>query len=201
MNNKKQLLETRTITLIGIMTAVIIVMSVVPFLGYIPLGFIDATILHVPVIIVAIVEGPVAGGILGFMFGMTSFIKAFVTPNATAFIFMNPIVSVIPRILIGVLTGYVFLALRGNKNKAVNKLAITISAAIGSLTNSFLVLGLIYLIYAKGFLEATKAEANVSAIKAIGAIFLTSGMGEMIASMLIATPICYVLLKIFKRGK
>ena len=63
-------------SLAGIFTAIIIAMSVVPFLGYIPLGFMNATIIHVPVIIGAIILGPKYGAYLGLVFGVTSLVKA-----------------------------------------------------------------------------------------------------------------------------
>ena len=58
MKIEKKVLD---MSLAGIFTAIIIAMSVVPFLGYIPLGFMNATIIHVPVIIGAIILGPKYG--------------------------------------------------------------------------------------------------------------------------------------------
>ena len=58
MKIEKKVLD---MSLAGIFTAVIIAMSVVPFLGYIPLGFMNATIIHVPVIIGALLLGPKYG--------------------------------------------------------------------------------------------------------------------------------------------
>lgn len=199
---KEKTLGTRTITLIGIMTAIIIVLSVTPGLGYIPIGPIDATILHIPVIILAIVEGPVAGAILGFMFGVTSLIKAFVVPTPFSFIFMNPIVSVLPRILIGLLTGLIYKAIKNRKS--IGKASIGIAAGIGSLINTIGVLGLIFIIYGQAYMETVNQvnnAANTSALKLIGGIALTSGLAEMLVSIIIATPICFALLKAFKRGR
>ena len=48
MKIEKRVLD---MTLAAIFTAIIIMMAAVPFLGYIPLGFMNATIIHVPVII------------------------------------------------------------------------------------------------------------------------------------------------------
>ena len=62
MKIEKKVLD---MSLAGIFTAIIIAMSVVPFLGYIPLGFMNATIIHVPVIIGAIILGPKYGAIKG----------------------------------------------------------------------------------------------------------------------------------------
>ena len=73
MKIEKKVLD---MSLAGIFTAIIIAMSVVPFLGYIPLGFMNATIIHVPVIIGAIILGPKYGAYLGLVFGVTSLVKA-----------------------------------------------------------------------------------------------------------------------------
>ena len=69
MKIEKKVLD---MSLAGIFTAVIIAMSVVPFLGYIPLGFMNATIIHVPVIIGALLLGPKYGAYLGLCLLYTS---------------------------------------------------------------------------------------------------------------------------------
>ena len=84
MKIEKKVLD---MSLAGIFTAIIIAMSVVPFLGYIPLGFMNATIIHVPVIIGAIILGPKYGAYLGLVFGVTSLVKATITPGVTSFVF------------------------------------------------------------------------------------------------------------------
>ena len=84
MNRSK---KTTNMVLAGVMTALIIAMSSVPFLGYIPLGVINATIIHIPVIIGAILLGPKYGAFLGLVFGMTSMVKNTFSPNLTSFVF------------------------------------------------------------------------------------------------------------------
>ena len=106
-------------SLAGIFTAIIIAMSVVPFLGYIPLGFMNATIIHVPVIIGTILLGPKYGAYLGLVFGMTSLIKATLTPTVTSFVFSpfvtiggysgnmwSVVIAIVPRVMIGVVAYY-----------------------------------------------------------------------------------------------
>ena len=86
-------LNVRRMTVISILSAVSIVLSMIPFVGYIPLGPVKATIMHVPVIIGAVIEGPVVGAAVGLIFGLTSLFKAFTEPTITSFCFMNPIIS------------------------------------------------------------------------------------------------------------
>ena len=64
-------LNVRKMAVIGVLSAISVMMSMIPFIGYIPIGPIKATIMHIPVIIGAIVEGPVVGAIIGLIFGLT----------------------------------------------------------------------------------------------------------------------------------
>ena len=56
--------KTRSLVLAAVFIAIIVIMAFTPF-GYIPLGFMNATIIHIPVIIGAIILGPKYGGFLG----------------------------------------------------------------------------------------------------------------------------------------
>ena len=64
-NTKK--LEVRKMAIIGVLSAISIMLSMTP-LGFIPIGPTNATIMHIPVIIGAVVEGPVVGMVVGFIF-------------------------------------------------------------------------------------------------------------------------------------
>ena len=64
--------KTRNMVVTAVFMAIIIIMAFVPFLGYIPLGFMNATIIHIPVIVGAILLGPKSGAFLGLVFGLTS---------------------------------------------------------------------------------------------------------------------------------
>ena len=122
-------------------------MSFTP-LGYIPLGFINATIIHIPVILGAIFCGPKHGAFLGFLFGFTSFLKnTFMPATASAFVFspilagnlfgikgvlLSSFICFLPRILVGILPYCIYLFLRKMiKNKT---LVFTLVGIAGSLT-------------------------------------------------------------------
>ena len=63
--------DVRKMAIIGVLAAISIMLSMTP-LGFIPIGPTNATIMHIPVIIGAIVEGPLVGIPVGFIFGATS---------------------------------------------------------------------------------------------------------------------------------
>ena len=79
--------QTQKMVLTAAFAAIIIIMANVPFLGFIRLGLVSATTLHIPVIIGAILMGPASGAFLGFIFGLNSFLQATFNPNLTSFCF------------------------------------------------------------------------------------------------------------------
>ena len=113
---KGKKLTTRQMTIIGVLGAISAVLGMTP-LGFIPVGPTRATIMHIPVIIGAIMEGPIVGAIVGLIFGLFSIFQAITNPLPTSFVFLNPLVSVLPRILIGIITFYVYDGLKRLGNK------------------------------------------------------------------------------------
>jgi uncharacterized membrane protein len=130
-------LSVRQIVIAGILGGIAI------FLGATQLGFIPvpnvagrATIMHVPVILGGALEGPVVGTIVGLIFGIFSFITA-ETPIAR-----DPMVSILPRLPIGIVAWAVFAALRSRSLD----LASAAAGVLGSLTNTIGVLGMAVLL-------------------------------------------------------
>jgi uncharacterized membrane protein len=127
-------LSTREIVIAGVIGGVAL------FLGATRLGFIpvpipfigNATVMHIPAILGGAMEGPVVGLLAGAIFGIFSFLYADVP------IFKDPIVAILPRLLIGVVAWAVFVGLR----RWSVDLASVGAGLLGSLTNSVGVLGL-----------------------------------------------------------
>lgn len=113
-------LDTRRMTVIGILGAICIVLGTTP-LGFIPIGPTKATIMHIPVLIGAILEGPIVGMAIGLIFGLFSMFNALTNPTPVSFIFLNPVVAILPRILMGVVAYYVydFFESKGSKNTKI----------------------------------------------------------------------------------
>ncbi|MBC7263348.1 MAG: ECF transporter S component [Chloroflexi bacterium] len=130
----------RKIVISGVLGAVAI------FLGWSHLGFIPwvagvaITIMHVPVIIGAVLEGPLVGTAIGLIFGLFSMIQAVLAPTGPVDVwFQNPIISVLPRLFIGIVAWLGYKALRG-----INEpVALILAGVLGTLTNTVLVLGAI----------------------------------------------------------
>ncbi len=130
----------RKIVVSGVLGAVAI------FLGWTHLGFIPwiagaaLTIMHVPVIIGAVLEGPWVGTAIGLIFGLFSLLQATPAPTGTVDVwFQNPVISVLPRLFIGIVAWLGYKALK-NVNEP---LALIVAGILGTLTNTVLVLGAI----------------------------------------------------------
>lgn len=188
MSSKKKM-STRKLTITGMMIALTMILSYTP-LGIIPLQPVSATIVHIPTIIIALLEGPLVGGIVGAAFGIVSMIKAITQPAGILDpCFMNPIVSVLPRICIGVVTGYAYKGLMFTiKNKTVSSV---VASALGSLTNTLGAMGLIYFIYVEDLTERLGTAAG----PVIWGIITTYGIVEMLAAVVICTAVVLALKK------
>lgn len=121
MKNEK-VLTLRKMTIIGVLGAISIMLGMTP-LGFIPIGPTKATIMHIPVIIGSIIEGPIVGGFIGLIFGLFSIFQAITNPTPVSFVFYNPLISILPRVLMGVLSYYVYNFFE-NKNRTFSKLVI-----------------------------------------------------------------------------
>lgn len=104
---------TRKLVVTAILGALTIVLSVSPVGGLIPVGPAMATVLHIPVIIAAILEGPLVGGLVGLIFGGFTCGRALIAPmTPTDIFFRNPLISVVPRVLIGIVAYFVYVWLK-----------------------------------------------------------------------------------------
>lgn len=127
------MLSVRRIVITGILAAIAILLGVTR-LGFIPVPNLsgNATVMHVPAIIGGVMEGPLVGSLVGLIFGIFSFLQA------TSPLFKDPLIAIVPRLFIGVVSYYAYAALRG-RNEYV---ALTVSGVLGTLTNTVLVLGM-----------------------------------------------------------
>lgn len=193
-SNIKPRFSVRQITMIGMLSGISIFLGVTG-LGFIPIPPVKATIMHIPVIIGAIIEGPIVGLFVGLVFGLFSMYQEITTMIPTGFMFLNPIIAIVPRILIGLVAYYVYTI---SKNKFKNKSAVIGFASICStLINTIGVLGLTYLIYAEKYAGLVGLSPNQAGI-ALATVGVTNGIPEALISALICIPIILTIQKIKK---
>lgn len=206
MKEKKH--DTRWMVSVALMAAIVIVLASTP-LGMIQLPIIKATTVHIPVIIGAVLLGPSAGAILGFVFGMCSMISNTMAPTLLSFAFspfmsttgipgvMKAIwISVGCRILIGVAAGWLWILL--SKLKVNQVIALPIVGFVGSMVNTITVMGSIYLLFAQQY-----AEAKDVAVTAVWGLVMgtvtASGIPEAIAAAVLVLALGKVLIQVFKK--
>ena len=205
-----QLIESRTKrrVMLALFSALIVVLAFT--VGYIPLGFMNATIIHIPVIIGAVLLGPVDGGILGFVFGLTSLINNTIRPNITSFVFtpfysLDPrfsgsfkslLICFVPRILIGVLSALLFRAL--SKAKLKRGISLAVTGFVGSMVNTVFVMGGIYFLYGESY--AAAKEMGFSALfGVIMGVVGMNGVPEAIVAAILTAAITIPIMKYIKR--
>ena len=110
-SRKTKKLEVRKMAIIGVLAAISIMLSMTP-LGFIPIGPLNLTIMHIPVIIGAIIEGPLVGATVGLVFGLFSIYQNITAPTLLSPVFMNPIIAIVPRVLIGIVAYYVYIFIK-----------------------------------------------------------------------------------------
>lgn len=205
MNKKRK--DTRWLTSVALMAAIVILLANTP-LGMIQLPVIKATTVHIPVILGAVLLGPMAGAVLGGVFGMCSLISNTTAPTLLSFAF-SPFmsttglagaikavwISVGCRVMIGVGSGWLWILLR--KLKVNTSIALPITGFAGSMLNTILVMGSIYFL-----LAAEYAGARNVAVDAVWGLILgtvtASGIPEALAGAVLTGFIGKVMLKVLK---
>ncbi len=187
--------KTYQIAILGMLTAIVLIQNFVPVVGYIPIPPINPTIIHITVIIAALTLGYKNGMILGLVWGVACIIRAFTTPTSPLDIlfFTNPMIAIIPRILVGFVAGYVYQLLK--KTKLLDSISMIISAVLASLTNTIFVLLFIYLFYRVEYASFLNVDQG-KLIGIMGIVIVTSGVAEAVAAGIIA-PIVAKALKQF----
>ncbi|MDL2258911.1 ECF transporter S component [Eubacteriales bacterium OttesenSCG-928-K08] len=193
-----QRMPTKTIALYAMFIALTLFLGMTPY-GLIPLGAINLTTLCIPVIVGTLVLGLKAGLLFGFFFGSASFLSALglsLTPQsglAAALLAENPFYVVlmcyIPRLLVPVVTHGVYQLLKNRKSEAVK---IAPAAVLGSLTNTFLYLGLMLFFFVITGLDSSRVLAVIAGAGLLG------GSGEAVLAGIIAVPTVIALKKIHK---
>ncbi|MGI6551978.1 MAG: ECF transporter S component [Bacillota bacterium] len=163
-------MNSRKIVISGLLGAIAIILGATP-LGFIPVptpaG--NATIMHIPAIIGAIVEGPLVGAFIGLVFGVYSFTRG------GAF-FSDPVIAILPRLFIGIVAYLVFVPF-----KSKSFFGPALAAVAGTLTNTVGVLSLAVL---RGYLPSWEAA---------GAIAFLHGIPEIIVAVIIVVLVARVL--------
>ncbi len=196
MKNRRK--DARWMAGVAMMAAIVVLLANTP-LGMIPLVVTKATTVHIPVILGAILFGPLAGGILGGVFGVCSVIINTFTPALTSFAF-SPFMSTTGlsgavkalwvavgcRILIGVAAGWLWRAL--SRTRVNSWTALSIVGFTGSMVNTVTVMGSIFLLFTQQY-----AQAKEVALEAVSGLILTTVLANGIPEAIVSTVLVAVI--------
>ena len=203
MKNRKK--DTRWLVSVALLAAIIIVMANTP-LGFIHLPITKATTTNIPVILGAILLGPLAGAILGGVFGICSIVVNTFTPGLTAFAF-SPFMSTTGlsgavkalwvalgcRILLGVVAGWLWIALK--KVRVSDWLALPVTGFVCTILHTLMVMGSIFFLFTQQY-----AQARNVAMEAVSGLILATvtgnGIPEALLAMVLVTAIGKALLRV-----
>ncbi len=199
--------DTHWMVGVAMMAAVVVLLANTP-LGMIQLPIIKATTTHIPVILGAILLGPLAGTILGCVFGICSMINNTIAPALLSFAF-SPFLStslagalkalwvaVGCRAMIGLVSGWLWIGLK--KLNLPDLAALPIVGFIGAWTNTVCVMGSIYFLlrpeYAKAMGVGIEAVFGL-----VMAVITGSSIMEAVAALVLVTAIGKVLIQVVAR--
>jgi uncharacterized membrane protein len=159
-------------------------------LGYIQLGVVSLTIIHIPVLIGGIFGGRRVSISLGLVFGLSSLAIALIRPSApTDFLFQNPLISVFPRVLFGIVIFELYNALAKVTEK--DSIAISVTMVLATICHTIFVLVPLY------FIGGGFTVFNDALLPFIYGVLATNGILEAILAGVVGAPIAWRL-KIYK---
>lgn len=191
MKNKK----TTNMVIFSMLLAIEVVMSFTP-LGFLRIGLLSVTMLHIPVIICAMALGKKYGAALGFVMGFCSFYNATFSPTITSFCFTpffsmggvegnwtSLLIAFIPRIALGYGAGAIYERLKSKNGRT----AAALSGLSGALINTIGVLGGIWIFFKEPY-EAVLGNTIVALLMTtVGVNSIAEAVIGVIAAMAVHT--------------
>lgn len=208
----KQKQKTFQLVLTAFFLAILILLATVPFLGFIPIGPLNATTLHIPVIIASIVLGPRLGAFLGASFGLISMIRSTIIVTPLSFVFSPFIapfgasgygswkallITFIPRILIGIVPYYFYRWFEKRTKDRKSGIGLFLAGLLGGIVNTIVVMNMIYFLF-QGEYAQVIGEAGNAVYAAILSIIFAQGIPEAIVAGIATAGVATVLLRFLK---
>ncbi|TSO25391.1 ECF transporter S component [Lactobacillus sp. LL6] len=196
--------ETLKMTILAVFVALLIVQTFVPNVGYIRILPALPAITTIPLTIAVFgtLMGPKMGAEFGLIWGITRLIVAYTQPGdmVSLMLFQNPAISLIPSILSGYFAGLITAKL-SDKDLTIRKVGYIFSGAVASLTNTFLVIGLVSIFFMNNPASLTSYLGNfnqstplfIILISVLGINGLVEAAFTAIVVPIIVTPLNYIL--------
>lgn len=166
----KSIFNTGKLTFLGVMLSLTIVFVTLTALPTMSASM--ALLIFIPTIVTSIVQGPKLGAIMGFFAGAVTLFRALLAPASPLdYLFINPLVAILPRIFIGVVPFYVHAGLK--KLFKLDSVALLLAGASGAIVNTGLVILSFYILY-HGKIVALSTEFGMGDTFSAFALFLVT---------------------------
>ena len=189
--------KTRDLVILSMFICIELVLMFTP-LGYVPIGPLRATTMHIPVILAGILLGRNQGALVGFIFGLSSIFVNTFTPTVVSFVFSpfysigefsgninSVIIALVPRILLGYGSGVLNDIVKiNNDDIKEGMIAITMT-----LMHTILVMSGIYVFFGASYASA-KDIAYETLMKVIIGVITTNGIMEAILAGIVVVVVC-----------
>ena len=199
MNRRSSAYE---ISVLGILSAIIILQSFIPFFGNITIPGLPAiTTVHITVIIGAVILGTRDGVFLGGVWGLSSLIRAYTTATdpLTLLLFRNPLIAIVPRLMVGLVAGLIFNYIAKNIRTGVwGTVKMSLAGIFGALTNTAFFVLFTWLMYMGDSSKVIAGSTSGTFFGLLIALILGNAIVEVISAGII-TPIIGQALMRFKR--
>jgi uncharacterized membrane protein len=186
--------KTRKLSFLGVMlslTIVFVMVTAVP-----GTSATMALFMFIPTIVTSIIYGPKLGALMGFLAGLTTLIRAYIAPlTPFDYFFQNPLISILPRIFIGVTPYFVYVGLNKIfKFKLSENLSAVLAGATGAITNTILAVSALYFVYGDKIISQYGLQNSIIAF--IVGIAAFSGVLEAITAAILTAPVVHIYHKI-----
>ena len=174
-------MKVKDITTNALLIALIVVMAIVPQLGFVSLFGVALTLIHIPVLIGALLF-PKYGWVYGLTFGLTSLFVALTRPvTPIDLLFQNPLVSVAPRLAFGALIPVVYTL--SKRLTSSRNLQLGLTTASMTLVHGVFVLSMIA-VFGVELLGGSQV-----ALQVIGGVLLSNSVPEALVAVMVVVPI------------
>ena len=179
--------------------AIIAVMTFVPYVGYIQIGLISFTLIHLPVLIGAALFGWKRGLMYGIFFGLGSLIKATTYPGTIDFLFVNPLISVLPRAVFGLVAGLAFSLARKLPKIYLKGGFIAVLSFLLTALHTFLVLTMLIIVY-RPELEVFLNSSVTWVGLALGGLITTGALIEAAIAAIITPTVVLLIINKYRNS-
>lgn len=200
--------RSQIITMNAVLCALVLTFVLFP----IKIGILSLAVIPlVAVIIAAELFGFVNGMLMGLFFGLCSLLSAFIQPNVLSFAFYNPLVSIVPRVLIG-LTAYfsaagvhtLFLKIAEKRQKellppakvTIDLFANAVGAVVGVVTNTAGVLGMILAFH---FGKPIGSTGSAIGWEWLAGVIISNSILEVAVCAVVTPPIVFAVKKVVEK--